>query len=55
MITIALTARMGGAPGPAGQLGREQALTMWKTIGYLSALCAVFIGMLITLSILGIK
>ncbi|GIW14724.1 MAG: hypothetical protein KatS3mg063_0577 [Tepidiforma sp.] len=28
---------------------------MWKTIGYLTLLCAVFIGMLISLSIIGIK
>jgi hypothetical protein len=28
---------------------------MWKTIGYLSLLCAVFISLLITLSIVGLK
>lgn len=28
---------------------------MWKTIGYLSLLCAVFIALLITLSIVGLK
>lgn len=28
---------------------------MWKTIGYLTLLCAVFIVMLISLSIIGIK
>lgn len=28
---------------------------MWKTIGWLSLGCAVFIGMLIALSIIGIK
>ncbi len=28
---------------------------MWKTIGSLSALCAVFIALLITLSIVGLK
>jgi len=28
---------------------------MWRTIGYLSFICAVFIGMLITLSIVGLK
>lgn len=26
---------------------------MWKTIGYLSLTCGVFIGLLITLSIVG--
>ncbi len=26
---------------------------MWNTIGWLSLMCAVFIGMLITLSIIG--
>ena len=26
---------------------------MWKTIGYLSLLCGVFIGLLITLAIVG--
>jgi hypothetical protein len=26
---------------------------MWNTIGWLSLVCAVFIGMLITLSIIG--
>lgn len=26
---------------------------MWRTIGYLSAICGVFIAMLITLSIIG--
>ncbi len=28
---------------------------MWKTIGYLTLLCGVFIAMLISLSIIGIK
>lgn len=28
---------------------------MWKTIGWLSMACAVFIGMLITLAIIGLK
>ena len=28
---------------------------MWNTIGWLSLMCAVFIGMLITLSIIGFK
>ncbi len=28
---------------------------MWKTVGYLSLLCGTFIGMLIALSIVGIK
>ncbi len=28
---------------------------MWKTIGWLTLLCGVFIGMLISLSIIGIK
>ncbi len=28
---------------------------MWNTIGWLSLVCAVFIGMLITLSIIGFK
>lgn len=28
---------------------------MWKTIGYLTLTCAVFIGMLITLAIVGLK
>jgi hypothetical protein len=28
---------------------------MWKTVGSLSALCAVFIALLITLSIIGLK
>lgn len=28
---------------------------MWKTIGYLTLTCGVFIGMLITLAIVGLK
>jgi len=28
---------------------------MWKPIGYLSLMCGVFIGMLITLSLIGLK
>jgi hypothetical protein len=44
---------MGGAPGIAGEPCTQTGLTMWKTIGYLSALCAVFIALLITLSIVG--
>lgn len=28
---------------------------MWKTIGWLSLTCGVFIGMLITLGIVGLK
>jgi hypothetical protein len=28
---------------------------MWKTIGYLVLICGVFLGMLISLSIIGIK
>jgi hypothetical protein len=28
---------------------------MWKTIGYLSVTCGVFIGLLITLAIVGLK
>jgi hypothetical protein len=28
---------------------------MWKTIGYLSLTCGVFIGLLITLAIVGLK
>ncbi len=28
---------------------------MWKTIGWLTLTCAVFIGMLLTLSIIGLK
>jgi hypothetical protein len=28
---------------------------MWKTIGYLMLICGVFLGMLISLSIIGIK
>lgn len=28
---------------------------MWKTIGYLSLTCGVFIGLLITLAIVGMK
>jgi hypothetical protein len=28
---------------------------MWKTIGWLSLLCGAFIGLLITLSIVGLK
>ena len=28
---------------------------MWKTIGYLSLLCGVFVSLLITLSIVGLK
>ncbi len=28
---------------------------MWKTIGWLTLMCGVFIGMLISLSIIGIK
>lgn len=28
---------------------------MWKTIGYLSITCAAFIGLLITLAIVGLK
>ncbi len=28
---------------------------MWKTIGYLSLTCAVFIGLLISMAIMGLK
>jgi hypothetical protein len=28
---------------------------MWKPIGYLSLMCGVFIGLLITMAILGLK
>lgn len=28
---------------------------MWKTIGWLTLVCGVFIGMLISLSIIGLK
>ena len=28
---------------------------MWKTIGYLTLLCGVFIALLITLSIIGLQ
>jgi hypothetical protein len=28
---------------------------MWKTIGYLSLMCGTFIGLLITLAIVGLK
>lgn len=28
---------------------------MWKTIGWLSLMCGTFIGLLITLSIIGLK
>lgn len=28
---------------------------MWSTIGWLSLLCAVFIGLLISVSIIGLK
>jgi hypothetical protein len=39
-----------GAPG-----GARGGMTMWKTIGMLTALCAVFEALLITLSIVGLK
>jgi hypothetical protein len=29
--------------------------TMWKPIGWLSLTCGIFIGMLITLSLIGLK
>jgi len=28
---------------------------MWKTIGYLSLTCAIFIGLLISMTIMGLK
>lgn len=28
---------------------------MWKTIGYLSLACGVFLGLLISMSIMGLK
>lgn len=28
---------------------------MWKTIGYLSLACGVFLGLLISMSIIGLK
>lgn len=28
---------------------------MWKTIGYLSLTCAIFIGLLISMAIMGLK
>lgn len=28
---------------------------MWKTIGWLSLLCSIFIGLLISISIIGLK
>jgi hypothetical protein len=44
---------MAGAADAA--MHRGGPLGMWKTIGYLSLTCGVFIGLLITLAIVGLK
>ena len=49
--------RFGGSMAVAA-LGRQASwrpVSMWKTISYLSLMCAVFIALLIGLSIVGLK
>lgn len=44
-----------GLSGGGRRSAASEVMVMWSTIGWLSLMCAIFIGMLVALSIIGLE